>query len=141
MAEALSREALHAFLEKVPYARSMGFELSWEDGQVTVKLPIREDLVGNAQLRAVHGGLVGALMEFACIAQVLHEAGDCQPRIVNITVDYLRGARSRTTYARAQILRLGRQIASVRAIAWQDDPARPVSAAKAQFLFKQSEAT
>jgi acyl-coenzyme A thioesterase PaaI-like protein len=38
-----------------------------------------------------------------------------------------------TTRARAEIFRLGRRIANVHVIAWQQDPGRPVAAGNGKF--------
>ena len=44
------------------------------------------------------------------------------PRIVNVSIDYLRPCRAEDTFARGSIIRQGRTVANVRVTAWQDDP-------------------
>ena len=56
------------------------------------------------------------------------------PRIINISVDYLRPAGPRDTFARGRVIKQGRRIANVRVEAWQDRPDKPVAAAHAHFL-------
>ncbi len=141
MTEYSDNERINALVQRVPYARHMGFEILLVEGeQLLVTLPFRDDCIGNASLRAVHGGLIGSLMEFSAVAQVMHELqGEAIPRIINITVEYLRGARPAKTFAKAKIMRLGRQIATVSVIAYQEDAGRPVSSAVANFLIKPNE--
>ena len=59
------------------------------------------------------------------------------PKIITITVDYLRSARPIDTLARATLTRQGRRIANVAVEAWQDDRSRPVAAARMHFLLAQ----
>jgi acyl-coenzyme A thioesterase PaaI-like protein len=49
-------------------------------------------------------------------------------------VEYLRSARPVDTFARADIVRQGRRVATVRSLAWQDNPAKPVASASVQLL-------
>jgi uncharacterized protein (TIGR00369 family) len=90
-------------------------------------MPVRDQLVGNVMLPALHGGCVASFLEIACLLQVAHEVGTTAPaRAINISVEYLRPARRETTYARAKIRRLGKRVAVVHAEAWQQDESKPV---------------
>ena len=52
-----------------------------------------DDLIGNTYLPAIHGGTLGAMLEMAAIFHLLWETEtQTVPKIVNITVDYLRSA-------------------------------------------------
>ena len=104
------------------------------DGLLTV-LRFRESNIGNFVVRAIHGGVVGALLEHAAVMQLLVETDIAVvPRIINVSVDLLRPPRAEDTFARGSVIRQGRQVANVRITAWQDDPARLVAAAHAHFL-------
>ena len=59
---------------------------------------------------------------------------DTIPKIIDLSIDYLRSARPVETYARAIVTKHGRRIANIRAEAWQEDAGRPVAAAHAHFL-------
>ena len=51
-------------------------------------------MIGNTYLPAIHGGTLGAMLEMAAIFHLLWETEtETVPKIVNITVDYLRSAR------------------------------------------------
>lgn len=130
-----SVDELGALLAAMPYARHMNFSVQREGDHAVLRLPFRDDLVGNPSLRALHGGTLGALMECAAVFQLMADGGLQEtPRPVNITVEYLRGPQPVDTFARATITRRGRRVASVRVIAYQADPDRPVAAASLQVL-------
>jgi acyl-coenzyme A thioesterase PaaI-like protein len=59
---------------------------------------------------------------------------------VTITVDYLRGGAETLgdTFAAAQIERLGKRIANIEALAWQQDRTKPIAAARINFLIDRS---
>lgn len=129
-------EGQQAMLEAIPYARYLGLSLQRDGADVVLRMPFREDLIGNARLRAVHGGALGALLEFAAICQLMAVVDvTAFPKIVNITAEYLRGARPPLdTFARATVTRHGRRVANVRAIAYQADASKPIAAAIAHFM-------
>jgi acyl-coenzyme A thioesterase PaaI-like protein len=120
----------------VPYSSVVGFDLEeTAQGPVTV-LRRKESNVGNTQIPAVHGGVVGALLEHAGIMQLLWA---CEverfPRIINISLDFLRPClAAHETRARGVLIKQGRTVTNVRIEAWQSDPAKPVAAAHAHFL-------
>ena len=126
-----------AFLERIPYARFLGLSVDSIDERHRVVLRLRFDrgIVGNPNLPAVHGGVIGAFLEWAAILQLVREGeGDHLAKPINLTVDYLRSAGPRDTLAHATITKHGRRVANVRVEAWQDDPEKPVAAAHGHFL-------
>jgi uncharacterized protein (TIGR00369 family) len=127
-----------ALQEAIPYARFMGITAELADGDVIGRMRYSEHLVGNAAVPALHGGTLGALMESTAIFKLLwHGETTTVPKTINITVEYLRGARAEDVLARAVFTRRGRRVANVRVFAWQDDPESPVAVATAHFLLVQ----
>jgi uncharacterized protein (TIGR00369 family) len=127
--------------EAVPYARFVGLGVETSpSGELVTRLRAAPHVIGNALLPALHGGAISALLESAAIFGLLWETRDAEviatPRTISITIEYLRSARTVDTLARAEITRQGRRVAAVRAVAWQEDPAKPVAAANAHFLLK-----
>ena len=122
-------------LAVIPYAGFLGVRLEEDGEDIVCVLPFRDDLVGNAALPALHGGVVGAFLELTALVQAV-ELADSErvPKPINFSIDYLRSAGPRDTRGRAEIVKHGRRIANVRVIAWQDDPARPVAAGVGNFL-------
>lgn len=126
-------------MQAVPYTKWMGISASIEDGELIGKMTFSDMLVGNPTLPALHGGTLGGLLESTAIFKVLWDAEPVVlPKTINITVEYLRSARARDTFARGVVTRHGRRVANVRVEAWQDDPERPVAIAYANFLVTES---
>ena len=128
-----------ALIERIPYCRHLGITAGVEDGALLLTMPFAQHLVGNVMLPALHGGVIGSLLETAAIAQVIYEVGQTRlPRPVDITIDYLRSGRAVTSYARARIARQGRRVVNVHAEMWQEDEAKLVAALRGHFLLPQS---
>jgi uncharacterized protein (TIGR00369 family) len=126
---------VNVVLDAIPYARFIGITVERTDGGLECVLPFRQEIVGNAALPAVHGGVLGAFLELTALLRLLDEnPSERVPKPITFSVDYLRSAGPSTTRARAEIFKLGRRIANVRVVAWQDDPSRPVVAGNGKFL-------
>jgi uncharacterized protein (TIGR00369 family) len=122
-------------VDAIPYARFLGVEVARHDGALECILPFRHEIIGNAALPAVHGGVLGAFLELTALLHLVDESGSERvPKPITFSIDYLRSAGPLTTRARAEIFKLGRRIANVRVVAWQDDRARPVVAGNGKFL-------
>lgn len=124
-----------ALVREIPYAAWLGVRVDASGSKALVRLPHAPTHVGNATIPAIHGGVVGALLEHAAVLTLLVEAETVVlPKTITFTVDYLRSARTVETFARATITRQGRRVSTVRVEAWQEDPARPVAAGHGHFL-------
>ncbi|QQS14932.1 MAG: PaaI family thioesterase [Rhodospirillales bacterium] len=113
----------------------MGMAPEDTTGELLTRMRYSPDLIGNTHLPALHGGTIGALLETAAIFHLLWTTDNAElPKIINITVDYLRSGRPVDTLARASFTKLGRRVASVAVEAWQEDRSKPVAAAQLHFL-------
>jgi uncharacterized protein (TIGR00369 family) len=122
-------------LAVMPYAQHLGIEAILEDGGLICALPHRPDLIGNASIPALHGGVIGAFLEFSAALQLCVVRETAKPPLtIGVTVEYLRPGRARTLYARASIKRLGRRIANVHVEAWQDEKGTPVALLQGRFM-------
>lgn len=129
------RGQIAAINDLIPYARAVGLEAFMDDEGLVTVLRFRESNIGNTTIRAVHGGVIGALLEHAAMLHLIEQTEiTAVPKIVNISVDYLRPCLAADTFARGRVIKQGRRIANVRVEAWQDAPERPVAAAHAHFL-------
>ncbi|MES0873328.1 PaaI family thioesterase [Sinimarinibacterium thermocellulolyticum] len=128
--------AWQILLARIPYARHLGLEVRRHDSGRELHLPYREPLIGNILLPALHGGVLGALVEItARVAAQSADADGRRPQLLNCDIDYLRSARAQSTFARAEMIRLGRRSGLVRVICRQDDPRRPIAVGRVQLLF------
>lgn len=117
-----------------PYAKRMGFGSERdEEGRLVLTMDYAFNKMGRPGF--LHGGAIAGMLE-AVAYQALAEAtgGDARIKPVNVTVTYMRGGRDHVTRARATIQRLGRRIANIEAIAWQDDPETPIAIAQMNLM-------
>jgi len=128
-------DTLALWLDKIPYAVYLGIKAEIRDGDIRFVLPGDRKLIGNPTLPAIHGGVIGAFMEQAAAFHLVAKMENpVLPRIINFSLDYLRPARLRDTFARCLLTRQGRQIANVSITAWQEEFDTPVAIARAHFL-------
>jgi acyl-coenzyme A thioesterase PaaI-like protein len=126
---------LGAVLEAIPYVKWLGLTASREGDELITTLRYGDHLIGNPALPALHGGTLGALLESAAIFELLWRAETIVlPKVITLTVDYLRSGAPTDTHARGIITRQGRRVANVRMEAWQADRSAPVASAHAVFL-------
>ncbi|MFN9149166.1 MAG: PaaI family thioesterase, partial [Hyphomonadaceae bacterium] len=80
---------LSAMFEAVPYAKFLGVQFELKGDELTAILPFKDDLIGNPMLPALHGGVVGALMELTAVAEIfLAQGGKKIPKVIDISIDY-----------------------------------------------------
>jgi len=119
-----------------PYAETLGLSVDAEDATgCTLIMPYANGVLGRPGF--LHGGAISGLMEMAAIValrRALAEEGGGRIKPINVTVDFMRGGRDKLTYGKGLVTRLGKRVANVEATAWQDDPAKPISAARMNYL-------
>ena len=126
-----------AVVDAIPYARFLGVEVQQQGNEVITVLPFKDDLIGNPILPAIHGGVIGAMLEITAVLQVLYETA-CErlPKTVDVNFDYLRSGRAVTTYGRAVVNRQGRRVANVRSEIWQESRDKPIALSQGHYLLK-----
>ncbi len=138
LAEARDGGAPGRFVEAIPFARFLGLSVEARGDELVTTMRYDPKLVGNPSVPALHGGTMGGLLESAAIfALLLAPETTGMPRIINITVDYLRSARPIDTHAAAVITKQGRRVTTVQAHAWQEDRQKPVASAHLHFLVQE----
>ena len=133
--------ALRAILQQLvstpPHPAALGFRLAQiDDDGVTLAVPWRADLVGDAETGVLAGGVVSSLLDHACGMAVWTALDAFQPiATLDMRIDYLRVAEPRRdVLARAATFRMTRSVAFVRGIAHDGDPGDPVAAVQAAFM-------
>ena len=123
-----------------PYARTMGFEAERDsEGRLVIAMPYGDGVRGRPGF--VHGGALAGLLEttaYLTLAEALGKEDRPLLKPVNMTATYMRGAVETTTYARATIERLGKRIANIESVAWQEDPEKPVAIAQINVMLDRS---
>jgi len=131
---------IDAILARIPFVQTLGMRCEILGDEMTAILPFQDKLIGNVTIRALHGGAIASFLELTAMLQV-YLVSDLPrpPKPINLTIDYLRQGHAKDLYARAVVLKMGRRMASVRAEAWQENRAEPVSAITAHFLVASEE--
>ncbi|MNL07774.1 hypothetical protein D3C87_1284630 [compost metagenome] len=119
------------------HTHALGFQYEGLDGdRVRLRVPYRDDLVGDPETGVLAGGLVTTLLDHVGGLAVWVGLKTYQPiATLDLRVDYMRAAiPGRDLIAEARCYRLTRSIGFVRAWAFEDDPADPVAAAQAAYV-------
>lgn len=125
----------NALVLRVPYMRFLGVSCEEKDGVLLGRMKFAEHLIGNPTIPALHGGTLGALLEGAAQFELLYRARTAVlPKTITLTIDYLRSGKPQDVWVRAQIVKLGKRVCSVRSEAWQDDASKPIAAANVHLL-------
>ena len=126
-----------AFAKFVPHNRALGMVfVDFQQGEATMMIPWREELVGNPATGVLHGGAVTSLLDATCGISIFMRTWKPIPvATLDLRIDYLRPATPRRDlYARATCYRATRHVAFVRAVAYHDDPSTPVASAAGAFM-------
>lgn len=124
--------------DAIPYTRYLGIGVENLAGEMLCRMAYSPKLIGNSLLPALHGGTLGALLESAAVFELLLQTDtERVPKVISLTVDFLRSGKPIDTFAKALITRQGRRVANVRVEAWQDDRTRPIASAHALFLLAE----
>jgi len=107
-----TREALQSRVDRSPFNAWLGLEvLAWSAGSITLQLRARHDILGHAAINALHGGVLAAVLDTACSTAVVTATGE-SVYTVDMRVDYLRPAKAAVDTIRAEVVRLGRTLAT-----------------------------
>jgi len=128
---------ISALIAAVPYCAWLGLVAHIEAERVVLEMPFDAKLIGNPIIPALHGGVIGSLLETAAIVQSIFATQSASiPKPVDITIDYLRTGRAVTSFASARLARQGRRVVNVHAQMWQEDEAKPIAALRGHFLLQ-----
>lgn len=132
---AIDPTMLDTLMEYSPYAKLIGMQPKLENGELYFFLPFQPHNIGNDQLPALHGGLIGGFMEMAALMHMLciRESNNV-PRTIDFSIDYLRPGLAKDMMASCSVTKHGKQVANVQITAWQDSRDKPVAVARTHLL-------
>lgn len=125
------------FVEGTPHAKFLGMKfVSIDLGRATLSLPYKEELIGFAKTKVLHGGVLTALLDHASGLAAISSLKDMQAvATLDLRIDYMRAATpGETVIAEAHAYKTTRHIAFVRAVAHQGDIDNPVATSQASFM-------
>lgn len=139
IAKARESGSANTLVDAIPYARLIGMHAHRFGDAWLYEMPYSTRIQGNPSLPAVHGGVIGGFMETAALVHcLLHMESPGFPKVVDFSIDYLRAALSKPTFAECSIVRQGRKIVNVSIHAWQTTRAEPVATARTHFLLSDT---
>lgn len=102
-----------------------------------LKLPWREDLVGEDSTGIMASGPIITMMDMATSISVWLKGGKFRPQAtLDLRVDYLRAAEpGKAVIGRGECYKITRSVAFVRGEAHDGDPSRPVAHVAGTFMF------
>jgi len=124
-------------LANTPYMKAIGAEyIGSNDKGVTLKLPYRQDLIGDPETRVIASGVVTALLDNGCGMAVWERINAFKPiATLDLRIDYMRPALpDNALLVTAQCYKLTRSVGFVRAFAYEVSADDPVAAAQAAFI-------
>ena len=124
------------FVEIIPHAKALGMQLTAiGDGHAEISMPYDDCLIGDPQTGVIHGGAVSTLMDTCSGAAVMsHPNSPAGTATINLRIDYMRAAMpGQTITAHAECYHITRNVAFIRAKAFDDDRDNPVATAAGAF--------
>jgi len=102
-----------------------------------LRLPYRADLVGDTENGALHVGALISLADSAFGFAVLRKAGATRGfATLDLRIDHLRrSGPGRDVFCDAECYKVTRELAFVRGVLHDEDPANPLATAVAIFVF------
>ncbi len=115
----------------IPHTVLLGVSLEKIEGnELTLRLPFREELVGNPETGVIHGGAVTVLLDQTMGVSAVC-ADDLQPSVtptLDLRIDHLGVAPAgRDIFATAHVYHSTRRILFVQGTAWYDSPDNPIA--------------
>ena len=126
--EKMSEVLAYVYNDKMPFNKHIGIEVqSVSLDSVEVKVPMKDDLVGNYEQHILHGGVISAVIDLSggIVAQ-LHALKNMKGLTIvemrdkhavigttNIRVDYLRPGRGDYFIFKSKMIRTGKKIAVI----------------------------
>ena len=138
--EAFASTILPQLAAGAAHTGALGFTFDGlHDGEPRIRVPWREDLVGDPETGVFAGGLVTTLLDHIGGLAVRTVMDSFQPiATLDLRVDYMRAARPRQDlFAQAKCYRMTPTIAFVRAWAFEESASDPVAAAQSAYVLNR----
>lgn len=134
-AEVRANKEFDKAISMIPYAHFLGVRFEEDaQGSLLFRLPFQQKNIGNTMLPALHGGVIAGFMENAAVINLMWCLdSSSMPKIIDFNIDYILSGRAQETFARCDIVKLGKRIANVQITAWQDDPSKAIAVARSHF--------
>ena len=129
---------MRLIVPNLKHCKLLGIDVIDADiGQLTLKLPYTEGIIGNPDTRVIHGGALTTLMDTACgfaAIAALSEPGICPT--LDLRIDYMGPASpGLDVYGEAEAYRVSNNVVFARGIAYhQEQKNEPIAHCTASFM-------
>ena len=131
----MNLQTVNANVARGPFFRFLNFEVqSMDDFHAEAEMTFEAHHIGNPIMEHYHGGIIASFMEATAAIAVQPDFTEVPAKPINLTVDYLRPGVKGPLYARANVTRKGKRIASVSVITWQTGREKQVAEGLYHFL-------
>ena len=134
---ACDESRIRSIVESLPHNAKLGIRtVEIGRGRCTTYIEFRPELVGDPRRGVLHGGVVTTLLDATSgVAVYSSLPPETTLATLDMRIDYLKPTQpGKRLYATADLSRLTRRIAFVRASAYQDDPENEVAHCAASFM-------
>jgi uncharacterized protein (TIGR00369 family) len=109
------------------------------DGFAQMRVPFKNELVGDPRSSALHGGIIATAMDSVGGAAAMTTLQSFEDKIstIDMRVDYLRPGKPLDLIVEGEIVRSGNRIVVTRMIAWQEDRHHLVAEGRAVYNVKR----
>ena len=127
--EQLGQYVTDIFASHMPFTHLLGMEITYQGMEkAEIRLPWKDDLMGNPILRVLHGGVTAAILDtvgglmaiiYACADMDNITLAEFQERVgkmstIDMRIDYLRPGKGECFTATAEVIRKGSRVAVCR---------------------------
>ena len=130
-------ERVRAMIQWTPQGRALGLEVTkLEEARVWGRAPYKPEFVGDPDTGVIAGGVITTFLDQLCgMAAVLAMSEPSTVATIDLRIDYMRpAAPRRDVLAQAHCYKIGRNVAFVRAVAYEDIPDNPIAHATSTFM-------
>lgn len=110
--------------EEIPLHKFLGIELlEMKQGFGKVRVPFRNEVMGDVRRRRWHGGIIATVMDSVGGFAAGTHLTSFEDKIatIDIRIDYLRGAKDSAIIVDGTVLRVGNRTVVTTMRAWQED--------------------
>ena len=111
-------EKVQEFMQEyIPFNKFIGLEITEiQEERAFLRLPFKEELVGDPVRRAIHGGVLASVLDVAggTVCWAAMKQLNCKVSTVDLRIDYLRRGLCEELQCEAQLVRLGKSVGVAR---------------------------
>jgi len=121
----------------LPHCRALGLRLKEARlGHAILELPFKPELIGDDEIRVLHGGVITSLADSTGAVAVFTLLTELESvATLDLRIDYLRpGQADAPLYCASECYRLTPQIAFTRSFVYQNDVTKPIAQVVASYM-------